>query len=206
MSPEPHRQNELIDRLANARDRRARERLLRRHEELRTAEVVEQLYNRVVQVARIDLKRADGLVHAATWIAEALGDDGCRAQSLRAAGHMQVVRGKYREALEYYDRALTLFRQLERDVDVGRTLNGALVSFISVGRYDEALASAQEARGIFERHGNRLGLARLDSNAETSATGRTASTKRSRFIAAPTSSSRSWASRKTSRRRWATWR
>jgi CHAT domain-containing protein len=164
MSREAHRQNALIDRLANARDRRTRERLLRRHEELRTAEVVEQLYNRVVQVARIDLKRADGLVHAATWIAEALGDDGCRAQSLRAAGHMQVVRGKYREALEYYDRALTLFRQLERDVDVGRTLNGALVSFIAVGRYDDALASAQEARGIFERHGNLLGLARLDSN------------------------------------------
>ena len=164
MSPAPYRPNELIDRLANARDRRARERLLRRHEELRTAEVVEQLYNRVVQVARIDLKRADGLVHAATWIAEALGDDGCRAQSLRAAGHMQVVRGRYREALDYYDRALTLFRQLERDVDVGRTLNGALVSFISLGRYEEALASAHEARGIFERHGNLLGLARLDSN------------------------------------------
>ena len=164
MSPESHRQNELIERLANARDRRARESLLRRHEELRSAEVVDQLYNRVVQVARLDLKRADGLVHAAAWIAEALGDDGCRAQSLRAAGHMQVVRGRYREALEFYDQALTLFRHLERDVDVGRTLNGALLSFISLGRYDEALAAAEEARGIFERHGNLLGLARLDSN------------------------------------------
>jgi CHAT domain-containing protein len=164
MSLEPHPQNDLIERLANARDRRARESLLRRHAELRTADVVDQLYNRIVQVARLDLKRADGLVHAAAWIAEALGDDGCRAQSLRAAGHMQVVRGKYREALDYYDQALTLFRHLERDVDVGRTLNGALLTFISLGRYDEALAAAEEARGIFERHGNRLGLARLDSN------------------------------------------
>lgn len=163
-SRERQRPDDLIERLVTARDKRARVSLLRRHDQLRTAAVVDRLYNRVVQLARIDLKRADGLVQASTWIAESLDDDGCRAQSLRAAGHVQMVRGRYREALDYYARALGLFRRLDRDVDVARTLNGALLSFISLGRYDEALAAAQEARGIFERHGNVLGLARLDSN------------------------------------------
>lgn len=161
---EQQRQDDLIERLANARGSRSRMSLLRRHHELRTPAVVDRLYNRIVQLARVDLKRADGLAHAAAWIAESLDDDGCRAQSLRAAGHLQVVRGRYREALEHYDRALMLFRQLARDVDVARTLNGAILSLISLGRYDEALASADEAREIFERHNNVLGLARLDSN------------------------------------------
>ena len=49
-------------------------------------------------------------------------------------------------------------------MDVARTLNGALQSLISLGRYDEAFASAEQARTIFERRGNLLGLARLDTN------------------------------------------
>ena len=93
-----------------------------------------------------------------------LDDDGCRAQSLRATGHVRFIRGKYNEALEHYDAAVKLFRRAGREVDVARTLNGALQSLISLGRYEEALASARRARLIFERHGVALGLARLDSN------------------------------------------
>ena len=112
----------------------------------------------------IDLQRADRLAHAAKWIAEKLDDDGCRAQSLRATGHVRFIGGRYKEALEHYDAAVKLFRRVGREVDVARTLNGALQSLISLGRYEEALASAAEARLIFERHGVALGLARLDSN------------------------------------------
>ena len=36
---------------------------------------------------------------AAGWLADKLQDDGCRAQSLRAMGHVFLVRGKYSEAL-----------------------------------------------------------------------------------------------------------
>ena len=74
MSPnnEQQRQDDLIERLANARNTRTRDSLLRRHHELRSAAVVDRLYNRVVQLARVDLKRADGLAHAAAWLAEAL--------------------------------------------------------------------------------------------------------------------------------------
>jgi CHAT domain-containing protein len=157
-------QDTLIDRLADVSTARARESFLRKHRQLWDPVVVEQLYARVVRLARTDLRRADRLARAAKWIADKLGDDAYRAQSLRAIGHVHHMRGEYQEALDYYEAARGLYLPLGRDVDVARTLNGALQSLISLGRYDEALASAAEARAIFERHGNVLGLARLDSN------------------------------------------
>src|SRR5262249_9556765 len=91
--------------------------------------------------------------------------DGCRAQSLRAMGHVLLVRGRYRQALEQYDAALELFDAAGREVDVGRTLSGGgLQAQLSLGKYDEAFASAERARAIFERHHDTLRLARLDSN------------------------------------------
>jgi CHAT domain-containing protein/Tfp pilus assembly protein PilF len=156
--------DELIDQLARVRDSRARASFLSRHDELWDPAVVDRLYARVVRLARIDLQRATRLAQAAKWVADKLDDDGSRAQSLRANGHILFSRGRHREALEYYEAALKLFRQLGREVDAGRTMNGALQSLISLGRYDEALASARDAREIFERHGNLLSLARLDAN------------------------------------------
>jgi tetratricopeptide (TPR) repeat protein len=158
------RQDQLIDRLAEFSSARVRTSFLLRHKELWEPAVVERLYDRVVRLARSDVGRTDRLAQAAKWVAEKLEDDGCRAQSLRAIGHVRFLCGKYREALEQYDAAAKLFRRAGREVDVARTLNGALQSLISLGKYKEALASAHRARLIFERHGVALGLARLDSN------------------------------------------
>jgi len=158
------RPDELIVQLAQSRTARARTSVLRRHRQLWDPAVVDRMYAHVVSLTRIDLQQADRLARAARWVAEKLGDDWSRAQSLRAAGHVWFSRGRYSEALSQYDSALALFRRLGRDVDVARTINGALQSLISLGRYDEALASAREARATFERHGDLLRLARLDSN------------------------------------------
>ena len=156
--------DELLDVLAGIRQARARATFLRRHKQLWDQSVVDRIYARVVRLARTDLDRADGLARAALWIAEKLGDEACRAQSLRAIGHVHHARGEYAQALEHHQAARTVFLGLGRDIDVARTLNGALQSLISLGRYDEAMAWAAEARAIYERHGNHLGLARLDSN------------------------------------------
>lgn len=164
VAPRGPTHEELIDELAGVRTARARASFLRRHQQLWDAAVVERLYTRVVRLARTDLDRAARLAHAAQWIAEQLGDEGCRAQSLRAIGHVHHTRGQYEKALQHHHAARDVFLGLGRDVDVARTLNGALQSLICLGRYDEALASAGEARAIYERHGNLLGLARLDSN------------------------------------------
>jgi CHAT domain-containing protein len=158
------RQDELIDRLAEFSNSRARASFLRGHKQLWEPAFVERLYTHVVRLVRIDVKQADRLAHVARWVAEKLEDDGCRAQSLRATGHVRFISGRYAEALEDYDAAMKLFRRAGREVDVGRTLNGSLQSLISLGKYEEALATARQARVIFERHGVSLGLARLDSN------------------------------------------
>src|SRR5262245_27787871 len=114
----------IIDGLAGARTARAREAFLRRHDELLQPAVVEDLYARVVRLARIDLQQAERLAAAAMLVAERLADDACRAQSLRAAGHVRFIRGEYRNALDYYNAAAKLYRRAGRDVDVARTLNG----------------------------------------------------------------------------------
>ncbi len=156
---------ESLDRIARQSSRRAIATFLQRQPQLWHPDVVDELYERVVRVARVDLRQAERLADAATWLADKLGDDRCRAQSLRAAGHVALFRGQHSEALERYEAALGLFRALGRDVDAGRTVSGGLLQcFISLGRYDEAFALAQEARQIFERHGDWLRLARLDSN------------------------------------------
>ncbi len=160
----PTGHDELIDALAGIRQARARTTFLRRNRELWDPSVVERIYARVVRLARTDLDRADGLARAAHWIAEKLGDEACRAQSLRAIGHVHHTRGEYEEALHHHQAAREAFVGLGRDIDVARTLNGALQSLICLGRYDEALEWAAQARAIYERHGNLLGLARLDSN------------------------------------------
>lgn len=153
-----------LDRLAELRTAAARTRFLRAHRELLTPHVVEELYARVVRLARVDLQQAEHLALAARWIATRLGNDACRALSLRADGHVRFIRGDARKALERYSAAVKLFRRAGRPVDVARTLNGALPTLIALGRYGEAHAWARRARVLFERHGVALGLARLDHN------------------------------------------
>ena len=154
----------LIDHLAGVHAPRARASFVRRHRELIDPAVVDELYGRVVRLARVDLEQADRLALAARLIADALDDDLSRAQSIRAQGHVRVIRGEHGAALKHYDAAAKLFRRAGRDIDVARTLNGSIQSLIFLGKYTEAHASARQARALFERHGVALGLARLDTN------------------------------------------
>jgi CHAT domain-containing protein len=155
---------DLIEQLARLQNGQARARTLRQHRDQWSPALVQQMYESVVRLARIDVQQADRLAQAARWLAEQIDDDGARAQSLRALGHVSLSLGRHREAVKRYDAALRLFRALGQDVDIARTLNSSLQSLISLGRYPEAYAWAEEARAIFHQHGNRLGLARLDTN------------------------------------------
>jgi tetratricopeptide (TPR) repeat protein len=155
---------DLIEQLAQVQNGQARARVLRQHRHLWSPALIQRMYEDVVRLARIDVQQAGRLARAGMWLADQIGDEGARAQSLRAMGHVALILGRHRDAVKHYDGALRLSRRLGRDVDVARTLNGALQSLSSLGRYQEAFASAEEAREIFERHGNRLGLARLDTN------------------------------------------
>ena len=134
----------LIEQLGSQSSRRAMVAFLRKQRQLWSPAVVEVLYERVVRVARADLRQAERLADAAEWLTDKLDDDRCRAQSLRAIGHVLLIWRQYSEALERYEAALKLFRTAGQDIDVGRTLSGGVLhSLIYLGRFDDALASAR---------------------------------------------------------------
>ena len=155
-------QSHFISQLARLADERARRKIFRHHPQLHHPAMVERLYEETVKLARVDLQQADRLAQAASWLAEKLDDDYCRAQSLRATGHVLYLRRKYQPALRRYQAALALFKRLRRTIDVGRTLSGSVQPLIYLGRYEQAFAYAQKAREIFEKHGDRVRLARLE--------------------------------------------
>ncbi len=130
----------------------------------RSKEAVDALYNAVVVFARVDLKKADRLAQASSWIAEQINDPYAAAQSARAVGHVLYLTGKYKNAIQEYEKALRIFEQMGREVDYARTISGALQSLIYDGQYERAFKLGEQARKIFHAHKDRLRLSRLDSN------------------------------------------
>ncbi len=137
---------------------------LARHPQVHNPEAVQLLYNSVVTLVRVDVQQAERLAQASAWIAEKVNDPAAVAQSARAVGHVLYISGKYKQAIQEYERALSIFESLGREVDVARTISGALQSLIYDGQYQRAFQLGDRARAIFTAHKDRLRLARLDSN------------------------------------------
>jgi CHAT domain-containing protein len=155
-----------IAQLSHLPDSRARRRLLARHLQSgpNSAASVDQLYQQVMGLLRVDLLRADRLAQALEWSASQLRDHYARAQSLRARGHVLYLTSRYQAAAQKYRAAMNVFDRLGLDLQVALTISGMLQSLIYLGKYKQAFALAQRARKIFDKHGDQLRLARLDSN------------------------------------------
>ena len=153
-----------LDEIAELASESARLGFLRRRRWLYSFSAVEQLYDEVVRLSRMDLDRAARLVKAAQRLALEINDEAARALALRAQGHILHLSGRHLEAVSAYNTAAGLYRRLGRDLDIARTYSGALHTLIYLGRYSRAVAWAQKARATFKNHGDRLRLARLDVN------------------------------------------
>jgi CHAT domain-containing protein/tetratricopeptide (TPR) repeat protein len=154
----------LVELLALQPQSRRRRQLLQAGREWWKPETVARLYDEVVRLVRVDLRQAERLARAAAWIAAQIEDEGSRAASLRALGHVFYLKRKYEPAREHYQAALAIYERLGMELDVGRTISGSLQTLIYLGRYDEAFACAERAQTIFLKHGDHLRLARLDTN------------------------------------------
>ena len=137
---------------------------LQQNPQLQHQKVVIYLATEVPKVARLDADRAMRMVGLASWLAEILDDDYCRARSARAAGHTLQLKGKLQESLVEYQKAIDLFTKLKLESEIGITLSGSLQSLILLGNYEESRLREEKARKIFKTLGDELRLARLDGN------------------------------------------
>jgi CHAT domain-containing protein len=156
--------HDLLQRVAKEPQKRARRSLLTEARDLWSPDLVTALYDEMVRLARVDLDEAQRLAEAAFQVSAKLDDESSRALALRAVGHVHFLKGNQAPALEFYRQALDIYERLGKEVELGRTLSGALQTLIYLSRYDEAFAWAERASAIFERHGDRLRLARLTNN------------------------------------------
>ncbi|MBZ5523292.1 MAG: CHAT domain-containing protein [Acidobacteriia bacterium] len=151
--------------LSHISDAQERKSFLERNPQLRSREAIDSLYNAVVLLGRVDLQRAERLAEAATALAPGLSDPYATAQTERINGHVLYLGGKHREAIPRYEKALAIFEALDRDVDVARTINGALLQSLSYdGQYGRVFLLEKKARAIFQARGDQLRLGRLDIN------------------------------------------
>lgn len=137
---------------------------LEQNSHLRPQDMVLYLAAQVPKVARDDADRALQMAGLASWLSETLNDDYCRARSARAMGHVLQLKGKLRESLMEYQKALDLFSRLKLESEVAITLSGSLQPLILLGDYKESRHREEKARKIFKAQGDNLRLARLDSN------------------------------------------
>ena len=92
-----------------------------------------------------------------------------QAPTVVALGRMvealiRYLQGQAQESLMLFDQAGALFREHGDDVGWARTQIGRTNVCMQLGRYDEAVTRAQEARSIVARAGDRLRVAAVDYN------------------------------------------
>jgi CHAT domain-containing protein/tetratricopeptide (TPR) repeat protein len=126
--------------------------------------LIEQLKQRVDQAIRSDARQALRLAEITHRLSLRAADPLARALGLRAQAQALHVSRRQAEALELYLEAAALYCAGNRPVEAARTVRAMVDALMYLGRYDEALAKADEARQVFETHGERLLLAQLETN------------------------------------------
>ncbi|HEX2329546.1 MAG TPA: CHAT domain-containing protein [Candidatus Angelobacter sp.] len=153
-----------IAELATIADEEQRRQFLLSHRSEFSDSLVDALYAGVVESARVDIAKVSRFAEAIGWIAAATDDAYAKGQSLRAAGHVLYLTGKYRQAIAEYQAAIDSFEAQGRELEMARTISAALQSLIYDGQYDRALKLAARAQEIFQANHDELRLARLASN------------------------------------------
>ena len=125
---------------------------------------VQRLFDEVGRQAHVNADRAASVATLATELAELLDDDFSRGLAHKAAAFLLHLRSEYEEALARFRMAAELFAREGAELDHAATLSSSIHTLTYVGRYDEAYAAAAQARSVFEARGEKLRLARLDTN------------------------------------------
>ncbi|HZA25416.1 MAG TPA: tetratricopeptide repeat protein [Dehalococcoidia bacterium] len=77
------------------------------------------------------------------------------ASDLNEKGNTSYRQGQYREALNYYQQALVIHREVGDRTAEGATLNSIGAVYRSLGQYDQALQNYQQALVIRREVGDK---------------------------------------------------
>jgi tetratricopeptide (TPR) repeat protein len=112
----------------------------------------------------INANRSLELAELIVRVGQARRDERVTALGTMARGDALKFLGQLEEAWETLEEAGRRFRAIGDEVGWGRTRIGRLLLCVELNRVPEALADAQAARAIFERHGDRERVLRVDHN------------------------------------------
>ncbi len=156
--------SDWIQALAETEARAARTELLAAHSSEYSPALVDELYDRVVNLARIDLRQAERLAQAAMEIASTLPLGFVTGVAHRAQGHVCFLTGNHVTAIEHHRRASEIFDAEGNAVQAARARMNQIQPLTYLGQYDEAFTAADSARQVFLAHGDFIRVARLDVN------------------------------------------
>lgn len=127
--------------------------------------LIELFKQEVDRLIRSDAREALVVAELAESLSRLSADPAARGLGARTKAMALHVLSSYAEAVEYYEKAGRLYREAGREVEMARVERAMVDALIYLGRYDEAIRLADEARQVFVRHDENLLLAQLESNA-----------------------------------------
>jgi len=85
------------------------------------------------------------------------------AAILNSMGYVWALQGRYRGALEYCSKALSIYKTLQQERAIGTTLTTIGEVYRNQGHYEQAIDYYNQAQRYFERENDLIWLARLHS-------------------------------------------
>lgn len=155
---------ELFLQLARLENEPDRQKFLSRRKTLLRSEVIQQLFDLVLEKVRVDTKEALHLAEAAILVANKLRRKEDIALATRAKANALYACGDNRSAVEHHEQAIAIYESLGLGKEAARVLSGSIQPLILLGEYDRAFQSAERAREIFTRLGETRRIANLDNN------------------------------------------
>jgi CHAT domain-containing protein len=151
-------EQELLERLLNAKDKDARRKLYDRNRDL-VRGTLASAANRdsLERGARGQLGAALRLNDLAIEIAEGVADNKQLAICRFVRGRLYSRQSQYPEALAGFERSLTLFRGSKDQRGEAAAMNAAGIVYYRTGRYAEALRYHQDSLAIQRALGDRVG-------------------------------------------------
>lgn len=125
---------------------------------------IRRLKDEVARLIRVEIPAAARVAEVTCVLAARCEDPRAQALAFHAGALARHFSGQYQEALQLYERAEKIYRDMGEEVEAARIARAKVDVLMYLGEYERALAVAALAHEAFRRHGERLLLAQLETN------------------------------------------